>query len=194
MKFLISQGANINKKAWYGTSLHSATKFNPSIDVLKFLVSMGVDAYAKDSDGKTPLDVAKTAEKKRILEEAMRNPKESITTLGSLEFANGMWMIADTKMEGHVVIPSSFYRCNTCATPVSGRIYEQVVGWSFRWNESKHYAVEWCDPYETQQQAFEEAFKEYGSTSNSESVESWIEYAKRHDLDYKFLISKILPQ
>jgi len=77
LHILISHGANVNAKCseWY-TPLHGAADYNSNIEVLKYLISQGADVNAKAGPfgfgvfGQTPLDVASTEEKKRILREA----------------------------------------------------------------------------------------------------------------------------
>ena len=58
LKYLISQGADVNAKDNDGeTPLHH-TVFNSNIEVLKYLVSQGVDVNAKNNNGRTPLHLA----------------------------------------------------------------------------------------------------------------------------------------
>ena len=85
LKYLVSLGANVNASfevtiynekgrraccLFTPSPLHLAVSDN-RIEVLRFLVSNGADVHAKDRDGKTPLDVARSEEAKRILREAM---------------------------------------------------------------------------------------------------------------------------
>jgi len=73
VKYLVSQGANINGRDnddW--TPLHYAagrdTKGNSrSIDVMNCLISLGADVNAKTNQGATPLDCADTDAKKSAL-------------------------------------------------------------------------------------------------------------------------------
>jgi ankyrin repeat protein len=77
VQFLISKGANVNEKLVGGdfkgwTPLHEAANSNSNIEVLKCLISYGADVNAKTGGlfKKTPLKLANTEEKKRILREA----------------------------------------------------------------------------------------------------------------------------
>jgi ankyrin repeat protein len=61
----------VHDKNKYGkTPLHYAARYNSNVDVLKYLIEKGADINAKDYNGKTPLDVANTKEKKQILRHA----------------------------------------------------------------------------------------------------------------------------
>jgi len=74
VQYLISQGADVHAcaKGCFGdTSLHRAAMFNANIEVLQYLIAQGVNVHAKNDDGKTPLDVTNSEEKKHILREAM---------------------------------------------------------------------------------------------------------------------------
>ena len=71
MKYLVEQGADVNAKSvqrgfvsW--TPLHFVAQ-GRSVEELQYLISHGADVFAKDDDGKTPLDVAASEERKRIL-------------------------------------------------------------------------------------------------------------------------------
>jgi len=68
IKFLVSQGANVNMKGSNGWSpLHSAVsrflyaKSHQNIEIVKFLVSKGADVNAKNQFDSTPLDMAKSS-------------------------------------------------------------------------------------------------------------------------------------
>ena len=53
------------------TPLHTAAKWNPHVEVVKYLIERGANVHAENKDGKTPLDVADTDEKKSVLQDAM---------------------------------------------------------------------------------------------------------------------------
>jgi len=68
-------GLNINRKGTKGnTLLHYAAQSNPDIEVLQYLISIGANVNAKNSNRQTPLDVADTSAKERILQEAGGKP------------------------------------------------------------------------------------------------------------------------
>ncbi|MDR0327164.1 MAG: ankyrin repeat domain-containing protein [Planctomycetaceae bacterium] len=70
LRCLVSLGADVNTKNQFNTPLHEAVLRDPNVESVKFLISQGADVNAKDHDGKTPLDVANTEEKKAILRAA----------------------------------------------------------------------------------------------------------------------------
>jgi|GEM_PF-1028228 len=72
IKHLVSCGANINAKRDNGnTPLHNAAQNSPNAEVMRYLVSVpGIDVNAKDTEGRTPLDLANTDEKQAILRAA----------------------------------------------------------------------------------------------------------------------------
>ncbi|MDR0609809.1 MAG: ankyrin repeat domain-containing protein [Planctomycetaceae bacterium] len=72
LQYLVSKGAEVNAKDKYGgrTPLHLAAFYNRNVEVLQYLISQGIDVNAKDNDGKTPLNLANTDEKKKILRDA----------------------------------------------------------------------------------------------------------------------------
>jgi ankyrin repeat protein len=74
LKYLISQGADVNAKIEMNhnkTPLHLAAERNPNINVLKYLISQGADVNAKtEIFNETPLDLANSEEKKKILRDA----------------------------------------------------------------------------------------------------------------------------
>jgi hypothetical protein len=74
VKYLVARGASVNRRDGYEeTPLHLAAKLNPNPDVLRYLVSVAdIELRPENIDGKTPLDIAKGEEKKRILTEAIR--------------------------------------------------------------------------------------------------------------------------
>lgn len=74
LKYLVALGADVNaKKGESGqTPLHGAARYN-SVEVLKYLVAQGADVNAKNGNV-TPLDVADSEEKKRIMRKAMTRP------------------------------------------------------------------------------------------------------------------------
>jgi len=74
VRYLVeTQGVDINAKCYCGrTPLHCAAEQNPDPNVLKYLISQGADVNAKDNiTGETPLDLAYTEPKIRILRQAM---------------------------------------------------------------------------------------------------------------------------
>ena len=81
VKLLVTHGADVNSKRtdWERrnlTPLHRAAESNRDVEVLKYLISQGADVNVKAKTGglfkKTPLQVADTEEKKRILRDAMQ--------------------------------------------------------------------------------------------------------------------------
>jgi ankyrin repeat protein len=60
-------GYAYNHIAFGSTALHVAARNNPSIEVLAYLISKGAIVDARDDNGRTPLDVANTEEKREIL-------------------------------------------------------------------------------------------------------------------------------
>jgi len=71
VKFLISQGADVNQKNQSGgTALHMLALVPiANLDVMRYLVSVA-DVNAKTNGGRTPLDVASSDEKREILRAA----------------------------------------------------------------------------------------------------------------------------
>lgn len=57
IKYLVSQGADVNANSCGKTSLHFAAE-KGNIEIVKFLISKGADVNAKDNEGYTPLDAA----------------------------------------------------------------------------------------------------------------------------------------
>ena len=58
LKYLVSQGVDVNATTAHGwTPLHYAARYN-SVNVAAYLVSLGVDVNAQNDQGKTPLYVA----------------------------------------------------------------------------------------------------------------------------------------
>lgn len=89
IEYLISQGLDVNErndnapKVFFQrgfTPLHKAAWRNSNIEILKCLIAHGADANAnaKDYNDKTPLDVADSEEKKRLLRKSMLEPEEAI--------------------------------------------------------------------------------------------------------------------
>ena len=72
--FVERKNANVNTRDEHGNaSLHYATGRNKhNMKVVQYLISQGADVHAKNCVGNTPLQVADTKEKKRILREAMQ--------------------------------------------------------------------------------------------------------------------------
>ena len=58
LKYLVSQGANVNAKAMLFTPLHLAAQWNTNVDVVKYLVSKGANINATNVDENTPLHFA----------------------------------------------------------------------------------------------------------------------------------------
>ena len=58
------------------TPLHLAAKYN-HVEVVKYLISQGADVNAETTWGNTPLDLANSEEKKKILREAGGQGKNS---------------------------------------------------------------------------------------------------------------------
>jgi len=54
----IENGIDINVKDKLGTPLHNAVRFNPDVDVLKYLLAQGADVNATNEFGNTPLHLA----------------------------------------------------------------------------------------------------------------------------------------
>ena len=79
-EYLISHGADVNAKDNDGfTALHRiAALEEDGVDVLKLLISKGADVYG-EAGGETPLDLASSEEKKRILHKAMQHKGIEIT-------------------------------------------------------------------------------------------------------------------
>jgi ankyrin repeat protein len=75
LRMLISRGASLNKiqysehrNSWdhehfkgLGTPLHRAVELR-KVDIVQFLLHMGADRDIRDTKGRTPLDIAKTAQ------------------------------------------------------------------------------------------------------------------------------------
>ena len=72
LKYFVSKGADIIAKNNYGnTPLHFAAEFNSKAEVLQSLTSLSVNVNAKRYyDGRTPLDVANTEDKRQVLRKA----------------------------------------------------------------------------------------------------------------------------
>ena len=72
LRFLVSRSVNVNAKDSLGrTSLHRAAQANPNVEILRYLVTVpNIDLNEGNDQGKTPLDVADTDEKKEILRNA----------------------------------------------------------------------------------------------------------------------------
>lgn len=59
LKYLVSQGADVNAKSNSGkTPLHIAAQFNTNVEVFKYLISQGSNVNARSNDGFTPLFIA----------------------------------------------------------------------------------------------------------------------------------------
>ena len=76
LKYLIAHGADVNVAATMDgnfccTPLHAAASVNPNVEVMKCLIAHGANVHATDGEGKTPMDIADTEEKKHILRAAM---------------------------------------------------------------------------------------------------------------------------
>ena len=117
LKYLVSLGANVNASfevtiynekgrraccLFTPSPLHLAVSDN-RIEVLRFLVSNGADVHAKDRDGKTPLDVARSEEAKRILREAMGQvyEKKNMTKKTEQQTANAEQVDIDTNQSSN---------------------------------------------------------------------------------------------
>ena len=72
LKFLIANGADISeaRSSRNTTALHCAAFYNSNAEILKTLLARGADANAQNNEGKTPLFIADTDEKKTILRAA----------------------------------------------------------------------------------------------------------------------------
>ncbi|MDR1962711.1 MAG: TerD family protein [Planctomycetaceae bacterium] len=56
LKYLVTQGANVNEKNETGsTPIHCAAAFNSNVEVLKYLISQGADVNEKNDYNTTPL-------------------------------------------------------------------------------------------------------------------------------------------
>jgi ankyrin repeat protein len=85
VKLLVEHGADVNAKRKDSefknlTPLHRAAESNNDVEVLKYLISQGAKVNAKARTGgflglfgRTPLQIADTEEKKRILRDAMQH-------------------------------------------------------------------------------------------------------------------------
>jgi len=77
--FVESKGVDVNvKNGWDSTPLHYAAKYNPDVEVLKYLISAGADVNAENCYGWIPLDLTNMEGKRCILREAWGSPYESL--------------------------------------------------------------------------------------------------------------------
>jgi thiol-disulfide isomerase/thioredoxin len=114
LKYLVSQGANVNANNSYKhTPLYCAAIRNSNVDVLEYLVSQDADVNAKDNEGKTPLDDANTEEKREVLRAAggksgtetiITPPPQATGTRPTLTLATGV----DPKLYGKTLDDSDF--------------------------------------------------------------------------------------
>jgi len=74
LRFFLSRGAGVNTKNRFGdTPLHLAAQFNHG-EMVSYLLSERANVHARNNANRTPLDVANTEEKRRILREAGTPP------------------------------------------------------------------------------------------------------------------------
>lgn len=67
--WLLKKGANPNAKGKGGdTSLHVAARKGINLKVIEALVEQGGTLMAKNDEGETPVDIARTAKKRKIVE------------------------------------------------------------------------------------------------------------------------------
>jgi len=82
IEYLLSAGADVRavcinwddslERSYHTpTVLHLAAQYNPNIEVLECLISANTNVNAQDYDGRIPLEVADTEEKKHLLRQAM---------------------------------------------------------------------------------------------------------------------------
>lgn len=77
LKYLVSQGGKLDVRDNEGkTPLHRAASWDRGMEVCEYLIENGADIDAKDNKGFTPLDLAATDEKKKLLQEFIRNRKQ----------------------------------------------------------------------------------------------------------------------
>jgi hypothetical protein len=67
VQLTLGEGVNAKTITLGDMPLHIAASNHSNAEVLKYLISVGADVNVKNKSGKTPLDVANTEEKKRIL-------------------------------------------------------------------------------------------------------------------------------
>ena len=78
----LRDGVSVNERDDAGnTPLHFAAQSNPNENVLRHLISRQADGYARNHAGDTPLDVANTAAKSRILLDALAPPPPQIRNI-----------------------------------------------------------------------------------------------------------------
>ena len=109
-----------------------------------------------------------------------------LTVHDCLEINFDTWVITESDDGGTYIYPEDDF---DAGVDEDKKEVERKSGWAYLWLSSgRGYLTEndWSSVYETQQEAFDEAYEQYGESD--EQVNDWLEFGVRNGLDVSTLI------